>query len=110
MNKFEQTIAKRAVRGFFCNLIFAIIARMLCGNHLKSCFSLALMKVTLVRIKIISASTTALLIRDTAYINSIDLKKKYVKSFPAGIITKVAASFCKELGSTNISFQKFTGV
>ena len=22
--------------GFFCNLIFAIIARMLCGNHLKN--------------------------------------------------------------------------
>jgi len=25
------------IRGFFANLIFAIIARMLCGNHLN-CF------------------------------------------------------------------------
>ena len=25
------------LRGFFGNLIFAIIARMLCGNHLKYC-------------------------------------------------------------------------
>ena len=24
------------LRGFFANLIFAIIARMLCGNHLKT--------------------------------------------------------------------------
>ena len=28
------------LRGFFGNLIFAIIARMLCGNHLNSNFSL----------------------------------------------------------------------
>ena len=27
------------VRGFFGNLVFAIIARMLCGNHLNHCYS-----------------------------------------------------------------------
>ena len=27
------------LRGFFGNLIFAIIARMLCGNHLKLCMT-----------------------------------------------------------------------
>ena len=34
------------LRGFFGNLIFAIIARMLCGNHLNSQITMKLAKAT----------------------------------------------------------------
>ena len=35
------------LRGFFGNLIFAIIARMLCGNHLNTIFDISSLQYTL---------------------------------------------------------------